>query len=105
MKKLTVCFITIFMLMNVYAFAAEKKRGILDKIEGRLDKIFGQEVETKTDVKYKKKNKISKNKTSQNKVVTQPCKQKRRGSLDKLEAGLDKLFGKEVHTKVNTKKK
>ena len=50
---------TIFLFVNINAFSAEK-RGILDKIEGGLDRIFGQEVETRTDVKLKKKKNISK---------------------------------------------
>ena len=93
---------TIFLFVNINAFSAEK-RGILDKIEGGLDRIFGQEVETRTDVKLKKKKNISKNQTSQNKAVTKPCKQKKRGPLDKLEGGIDRLFGKEVHTKADGK--
>ena len=108
MRKLLVYIVALFLLVNVNAFAAEK-RGILDKIEGGLDRIFGKEVETKSDVKFKKKNKTSQNKTSQNKTskqeaVLQPCKQKKRGSLDKLEAGLDKLFGKEIQTKADVGK-
>ena len=102
MKKLFVCLLALFLLINVNAFSAEK-RGILDKIEGGLDRIFGQEVETRTDVKLKKKNKTQKNKSSQNQIVSKPCKQEKKGSLDKLEAGLDKLFGKEVQTKADVK--
>ena len=102
MKRLLACLLTLILFVNVNAFSAEK-RGVLDKIEGGLDRIFGQEVETKTDVKQKKQKKIYKNKSSQNKVVAKPCKQKKRGALDKLEAGLDKLFGKEVQTKADVK--
>ena len=107
MKRLLIYSVSLLLLVNVNAFSAEK-RGILDKIEGGLDKIFGKEIETKTDVKLKKKdknskNKILKNETSKNEVAAQPCKQKKRGSLDKLEAGLDKLFGKEVQTKSDIK--
>ena len=48
MKKLFVCFVTLFLIVNGNAFS-EEKRGILDKIEGGLDRIFGQEVETRTE--------------------------------------------------------
>ena len=102
MKRLLACLVTLILFVNINAFSAEK-RGVLDKIEGGLDKIFGKEVETRTDVKLKKKKNTSTNKISQNKVGTKPCKQKKRGSLDKLEAGLDKLFGKEVQTKADVK--
>ena len=107
MKRLIFFVATIFLISNVNAFAAEKK-GILDKIEGGLDRIFGKEVETKSDVKLKRKNKTSKNKTPKNKnsqyeVVDRSCKNKKKGSLDKLEAGLDKIFGKQVHTKADAR--
>ena len=101
MKKLHVCFVTLFLLVNGNAFS-EEKRGILDKLEGGLDRIFGQEVETRTDVKQKK-NKIYKNKSSQSQAVSKPCRQKKRGVADKLEGSLDKLFGKEVHTRSDVK--
>ena len=65
MKKLLVCFVTLFLLVNGNAFS-EEKRGILDKIEGGLDRVFGQEVETRNDVKQKKKTKIFKSNNSQN---------------------------------------
>ena len=55
-------------------------------------------------MKSKRKNKISQNQTSKRMVVSQPCKEIKRGSLDKLEAGLDKLFGKEVQTKADVRK-
>jgi hypothetical protein len=77
MKKLLICFVTLFWLINGNAFAGEK-RGILDKIEGGLDKIFGQDVETGADVKLKKKNKTFKNKSSQNQIVSKHCKQKKK---------------------------
>ena len=54
MKRLLIYSVSLLLLVNVNAFSAEK-RGILDKIEGGLDKIFGKEIETKTDVKLKKK--------------------------------------------------
>ena len=101
MRKLLVCFVTLFLLVNGNAFS-EEKRGILDKLEGGLDRIFGQEVETRTDVKQKK-NKIYKNKRSQSQEVSKPCRQKKRGVADKLEGSLDKLFGKEVHTRADVK--
>ena len=104
MKRLFVCFVTLFLLVNGNAFS-EEKRGILDKIEGGLDRIFGQEVETRTDVKLKKKNKTYNNKNSQNQVVSKPCKQIKRGVADKLEGGLDKLFGQKVHTRADVKSK
>ena len=50
MKRLLIYSVSLLLLVNVNAFSAEK-RGILDKIEGGLDKIFGKEIETKTDVK------------------------------------------------------
>ena len=54
MKRLLACLVTLILFVNINAFSAEK-RGVLDKIEGGLDKIFGKEVETRTDVKLKKK--------------------------------------------------
>ena len=73
MKRLLIYSVSLLLLVNVNAFSAEK-RGILDKIEGGLDKIFGKEIETKTDVKLKKKdknskNKILKNETSKNQTI------------------------------------
>ena len=56
MKRLLACLVTLILFVNINAFSAEK-RGVLDKIEGGLDKIFGKEVETRTDVKLKKKKK------------------------------------------------
>ena len=61
MKRLLACLLTLILFVNVNAFSAEK-RGVLDKIEGGLDRIFGQEVETKTDVKQKKQKKFIKTK-------------------------------------------
>ena len=103
MKRLFIYIVAIFLTANVNAFAGEK-RGILDKIEGGLDTIFGKEVETISDMKSKRKNKSSQNQTSKRMVASQPCKEIKRGSLDKLEAGLDKLFGKEVQTKADVRK-
>ena len=102
MKKLLVCFVTLFLLINGNAFS-EEKRGILDKIEGGLDRIFGQEVETRSDVKQRKKNETYKSKNSQNQEVSKPCKQLKRGAVDKLEGGLDKLFGQKVQTRADVK--
>ena len=100
MKRFLVYIFTLFLFVNVNLFASEKK-GILDKIEGGLDRVFGKEVETKSDVKFKKENKSSKTKMPKYEVVIKSCKQKKRGSLDKIEASLDKLFGKKVQTKAD----
>ena len=102
MKKLLVCFFTLSLLVNGNSFS-EEKRGMLDKIEGGLDRIFGQEVETRTDVKQRKKTKTFKSNKSQNQEVSKPCKQVKRGIADKLEGGLDKLFGQKVQTRADVK--
>ena len=82
MKKFLVYIVAAYLSANVNVFAGEK-RGILDKIEGGLDTIFGKEVETISDMKSKRKNKISKNETSKHVVVSKPCKEIKRGSLEK----------------------
>ena len=51
MKKLLISFTLLFLLLNVNG---QLNAGMLDKLEGGLDRLFGQEVETKSDVEAKK---------------------------------------------------
>ena len=100
MKKLLISFTSLFLLLNVNG---QLNAGILDKLEGGLDRLFGQEVETKSDVEAKKakKKKLLKSTNPINQTASQPCEPIKKGSLDKLEAGLDRLFGQEVKTKAD----
>jgi len=91
MKFVIVVFISTLLMGNNYALS-----GPLDKLERRLDKIFGKEIESGSDVKNKKKREEVIQKTSK-KIISKPCNEKR-SVMDKLEGSLDKLFGQEVST-------
>ena len=91
MKFIIIVFIATFLMANNFAFA-----GPLDKLERKLDRLFGKEPESGADVKAKKEKKANVKKIS-NKEANKPCKSKR-GILDSVEGSLDKLFGKEVST-------
>ena len=93
MKLIIAVFISTFLMANNYALS-----GPLDKLERKLDRLFGNEVESGSDVKEKKKV-IQENSKQEN---NQPCKNKR-GLGDKLEGGLDKLFSQEVSTMADAK--
>ena len=88
-------------MANNYALS-----GPLDKLERRLDKLFGKEIESGADVKAARKNKEAIQKNSKQKTTkqinNQPCDSKR-GIADKLEGSLDKLFGQEVSTMTDAK--
>jgi hypothetical protein len=74
--------------------------GPLDKLERRLDRLFGQEVESGAEIKAaKKKESIQK---SSKQIIRKPCKNKR-GLADKLEGSLDRLFGQELKTMADSK--
>ena len=103
MKKKLVLLTSIILLLNSNVYSAEQNRGFMDKLEAGLDKIFGKEIETKSDVKESKKKKKIKTSNSDNQKVSQNCNDIKRGTLDKLEAGLDKIFGNEVETKSDIK--
>ena len=96
MKFIITVFISIFLMGNNYVLA-----GPLDSIERKLDKLFGNEVESGADVRAAKKKREEIQKPSKQ-VSNQPCKNKR-GLADKLEEKLDKLFGQEVSTMADAK--
>ena len=97
MKFIVTVLISTFLIANNYAVA-----GPLDSLERKLDKLFGKEVESGADVRAAKEKKVAK-KSSNKQIISQACKNNKRGIADKLEGGLDKLFGKEVHTKFDVK--
>ena len=88
MKLILAIFIATFLMANNYALS-----GPLDSLERKLDKIFGQKIESGAEVKAEKKRQRSSKK---------PCKVKR-SVADKLEGKLDKLFGQEVKTRIDAK--
>jgi len=95
MKFILAVLIPMFLMASNYAIA-----GPLDKLERKLDKLFGQEIESGAEIK------AAKQKTNQefsNQQTKQPCVKKRKGALDKLEGSLDKLFGKEIKTMSDAK--
>jgi len=94
MKLVITVFISIFLMANNYALS-----GPLDKLERKLDRLFGQEVESGADVK---KAKVKKQNTMQN-TMQKSCKNIKRGIGDKIEGSLDKLFGQEVSTMADKK--
>jgi len=97
MKLVIAVLISTLFIINNYALS-----GPLDKLERKLDRLFGKEIESGSDVrKDKKEKKILVQKNSK-KVIKQPCNNKR-GIGDRLEGSLDKLFGKEVSTMADTK--
>ena len=104
MKRLFVCFVTLFLLVNGNAFSDRKKRHIRLNRRWVRQNIWSRSRD-KNRCEAKKKNKTYNNKNSQNQVVSKPCKQIKRGVADKLEGGLDKLFGQKVHTKADVKSK
>ena len=94
MKFIIAVLVSTFFIANNYAVA-----GPLDKLERKLDRLFGKEIESGADIKATKKKKPQEFSNQQN---SQPCNNKR-GALDKLEGSLDKLFGKEIKTKSDAK--
>ena len=95
MKFIITVFMSIFLMANNLAIA-----GPLDKLERRLDKLFGKEVESGAEIKAaKKKESIQK---SSKQIIRKPCKNKR-GLGDKIEGSLDRLFGQEVKTMADSK--
>jgi len=95
MKFIAAVFISTFLMANNYALS-----GPLDKLERKLDRLFGKEIESGADVSTAKKKKEIKKTSKQ--IISKPCNNKR-GFGDKLEAGLDKLFGQEVSTMTDAK--
>jgi lipid A 3-O-deacylase len=91
MKFIITVFIATFLMANNHALS-----GPLDKLERKLDRLFGKEPESGADVKAKKEKKEDVKKIS-NKQNSKACNSKR-GILDSVEGSLDKLFGKEVST-------
>ena len=94
MKFIIAVLVSTSFIANNYAVA-----GPLDKLERKLDRLFGKEIESGADIKATKKKKPQEFSNQQN---SQPCNNKR-GALDKLEGSLDKLFGKEIKTKSDAK--
>ena len=95
MKFIITVFMSIFLMTNNLALA-----GPLDKLERGLDRLFGKEVESGSDIKAaKKKESIQK---SSKQIIRKPCKNKR-GLGDKIEGSLDRLFGQEVKTMADSK--
>jgi len=86
---------SIFLMANNLALA-----GPLDKLERGLDRLFGKEVESGSDIKAAKKKESIKKSSKQ--IISKPCKNKR-GLADKLEGSLDRLFGQEVKTMADSK--
>ena len=96
MKFIATVFISTFLMENNYALS-----GPLDNLARRLDKLFGQEIESGADVKAaKKKKKVIQGTSKQ--IISQSC-DNNRGLADKLEASLDKLFGQEISTMADAK--
>ena len=97
MKFIITIFIFTFIMANNYAVS-----GPLDKLERKLDRLFGNEIESGVDIKAaeEKKKEIIQKSSKQN--IIYECNNKR-GIGDKLEASLDKLFGQEVSTMSDNK--
>jgi lipid A 3-O-deacylase len=91
MKFIIVVFISTFLMANNYAVS-----GPLDKLERKLDRLFGKEIESGADIKADRKKKEIIKKSSKQ-IINRPCTNKR-GLADKLEGSLDKLFGQEIST-------
>ena len=101
MKFIITVFVATFFMANNYALS-----GPLDKLERKLDRLFGNEIESGSDVKAAKKKEAKKKEDeiqrTSKQIISQPCNNKR-GLADKLEASLDKLFGQEVSTMTDVK--
>jgi len=97
MKFIITIFIFTFIMANNYAVS-----GPLDKLERKLDRLFGNEIESGADIKVaeEKKKEIIHKSSKQN--IVYECNNKR-GIGDKLEASLDKLFRQEVSTMSDNK--
>jgi lipid A 3-O-deacylase len=91
-------FISIFLMANNYALS-----GPLDKLERKLDRLFGQKIESGADVKKAKVKKQNTMQKSSKQRISQSCKKIKRGIGDKIEGSLDKLFGQEVSTMADKK--
>ncbi|MDB9760553.1 acyloxyacyl hydrolase [Pelagibacteraceae bacterium] len=96
MKFIAAVLISTFFMANNYALS-----GPLDKLERRLDKLFGKEIESGADIRAAKKREKVIQRTSKQ-SISQPCNNKR-GFADKFEASLDKLFGQEISTMADAK--
>ena len=97
MKLVIAVLISTLFIINNYALS-----GPLDKLERRLDRLFGKEIKSGSDVRKDKKEKEILVQKNSKQVIKQPCNNKR-GIGDRLEGSLDKLFGKEVSTMADTK--
>jgi len=85
-------------MANNYALS-----GPLDKLERKLDRLFGQKIESGADVKKAKVKKQNTMQKSSKQRISQSCKKMKRGIGDKIEGSLDKLFGQEVSTMADKK--
>ena len=97
MKFIITVFIATFLMANNYAFS-----GPLDKLERKLDRLFGKELESGSDARAAKKKRKADIKEISKKQTNKPCRNKR-GVLDSLEGRLDKLFGQEVSTSADAR--
>jgi len=91
MKFIAAVFISTLLMANNYAIS-----GPLDSLERKLDRLFGKEIESGSDIKKAKREKQSQKSSKQ--TTNKPCVTKKRGIADKFEARLDKLFRQEVST-------
>jgi lipid A 3-O-deacylase len=96
MKFIITVFISVLLMGNNPTLA-----GPLDSLERKLDRLFGNEVESGAEIKAAKKKKEEIQKSSKQ-ITSQPCSNKK-NFADKLEGKLDKLFGQEVSTMSDAK--